>query len=169
MIACTYTHTLCRTCAPQDLIKKPKLREKYGVLDEWVLPFEVIPIIDIPGFGTTAAQVVCEQLKVASQNDSAKLAEAKGLVYLKGFTDGVMIVGEYAGRKVSEVKPLIKDALLKAGHALLYSEPEKQVMSRSGDECVVALTDQWWVARWPGQAADPCMHPCMCEPIHRLW
>ena len=41
--------------ALQDLKKKPKLREKYGVADEWVLPFEVIPIIDIPGFGTTAA------------------------------------------------------------------------------------------------------------------
>ncbi len=40
---------------PQDLKKKPKLREKYGVADEWVLPFEVVPIIDIPGFGNTSA------------------------------------------------------------------------------------------------------------------
>jgi pentatricopeptide repeat protein len=29
--------------------------------------------------------------------------------------------------------------------ALLYTEPEKKVMSRSGDECVVALTDQWYI------------------------
>jgi hypothetical protein len=43
--------------ALQDLKKKPKLREKYGVADDWVLPFEVIPIIDIPGFGDKAAQV----------------------------------------------------------------------------------------------------------------
>ena len=42
---------------PQDLKKKPKLREKYGVLDEWVMPYEVIPIIDIPGFGDKSAQV----------------------------------------------------------------------------------------------------------------
>lgn len=41
----------------QDLKKKPKLREKYGIADEWVMPFEVIPIIDIPGFGDCAAQV----------------------------------------------------------------------------------------------------------------
>ena len=92
------------------------------------MPFEVIPIIDIPGYGdksaqvscrtstcvqvlitavdkrsssqlltrhslaswrslckhaAAAAQVVCEQLKVQSQNDTAKLAEAKQLVYLK--------------------------------------------------------------------------------------
>ena len=28
---------------------------------------------------------------------------------------------------------------------MLYSEPERQVISRSGDECVVALTDQWYL------------------------
>lgn len=127
-----------------DLKKKPKLREKYGVKDEWVLPFEVIPIIDIPGFGDTAAKKVCEDLKIQSQND-AKLAEAKQLVYLKGFTDGTMVVGKYAGRPVQEVKALLKEDLVSSGQALLYSEPEKVVMSRSGDECVVALTDQWYL------------------------
>ena len=41
--------------ALQDLKKKEKLREKFGVKDDWVLPFEVVPIIDIPGFGTQSA------------------------------------------------------------------------------------------------------------------
>jgi hypothetical protein len=48
-----------------------------------VLPFEVLPIINIPEFGDTAAVTACEQLKVQSQNDTAKLAEAKQMVYLK--------------------------------------------------------------------------------------
>jgi leucyl-tRNA synthetase len=48
---------LCIFLITQDLKKKPKLREKYAVADEWVLPFEVVPIIDIPGFGDAAAQV----------------------------------------------------------------------------------------------------------------
>jgi hypothetical protein len=39
----------------QDLKKKPKLREKFAVEDDWVLPFEVVPIIEIPGFGNMAA------------------------------------------------------------------------------------------------------------------
>lgn len=34
---------------------------------------------------------------------------------------------------------------LSQGEAMIYMEPEKQVMSRSADECVVALCDQWWV------------------------
>lgn len=38
---------------------------------------------------------------IKMQNDTKKLAEAKQAVYLKGFTDGVMIVGPYAGRKAS--------------------------------------------------------------------
>ena len=29
--------------------------------------------------------------------------------------------------------------------ARIYQEPEKLIMSRSGDECVVALCDQWLV------------------------
>ncbi len=42
------------------------------------------------------------------------------LPVLQGFTDGVMIVGKYAGRKVSEAKPLIKEEMIAAGEAILY-------------------------------------------------
>ncbi|CAN6183152.1 unnamed protein product [Urochloa humidicola] len=131
--------------ALQDLITKPALRAKYGVKDEWVLPCEVVPIIHIPEFGDKSAEKVCRDLKIKSQKYREKLAEAKRMTYLKGFTDGTMIVGEFSGRKVQEAKPLIKSKLLAEGTAVLYSEPEKKVMSRSGDECVVALTDQWYI------------------------
>ncbi|CAI7866339.1 unnamed protein product, partial [Closterium sp. NIES-54] len=81
---------------------------KFNVKDEWVLPFEVIPIINIPEFGDAAAVKVCQDLKIQSQNDKEKLAEAKRLTYLKGFTDGVMLVGELKGTKVQDAKPQIK-------------------------------------------------------------
>ncbi|PON97504.1 Leucyl-tRNA synthetase, class Ia, archaeal/eukaryotic cytosolic [Trema orientale] len=131
--------------ALHDLKSKPALRAKYGVKDEWILPFEIVPIINIPEFGDKAAEKVCVDLKIKSQNDKEKLAEAKRLTYLRGFTDGTMLVGEFAGRKVQEAKPLIRSKLIETGEAIIYSEPEKPVTSRSGDECVVALTDQWYI------------------------
>ncbi|KAF9608615.1 hypothetical protein IFM89_010100 [Coptis chinensis] len=38
------------------LEKKPALKAKYGVKDEWILPFEVLPIINIPEFGDKYAK-----------------------------------------------------------------------------------------------------------------
>jgi hypothetical protein len=133
----------------QDLKEKAPLRAKFGLKDEWVLPFEVhpnallwqkmqscslhlcacdkaqsnwdldaplqwptpamhcqvIPIVHIPGFGDKAAEKVCTDLKIASQNDAKKLAEAKNMVYLKGFTEGVMLVGPHAGKKARVLAP----------------------------------------------------------------
>ncbi|KAF3444183.1 hypothetical protein FNV43_RR13873 [Rhamnella rubrinervis] len=131
--------------ALHDLKSKPALRAKYGVRDDWVLPFEIVPIINIPEFGDKAAEKVCMDLKIKSQNDKEKLAEAKRLTYLKGFTEGTLLVGDFSGRKVQEAKPLIRSRLIETGEAIMYSEPEKRVVSRSGDECVVALTDQWYI------------------------
>lgn len=131
--------------ALHDLKAKPGLREKFGVKDDWVLPFEIVPIINIPEFGDKAAEKVCKDMKIKSQNEKDKLAEAKQKTYLKGFTEGTMLVGEFAGMKVQEAKPLIRSMLIETGQAIMYSEPEKRVMSRSGDECVVALTDQWYI------------------------
>jgi leucyl-tRNA synthetase len=48
--------------------------------------------------------------------------------------------------QVSEVKSVIRGEMLAAGQALPYCEPERPVVSRSGDACVVALTDQWYIS-----------------------
>ena len=131
--------------ALRDLVNKQPLREKYGVTDDMVIPFKPVPIINIPGYGDQAAVTVVDQLKIQSQNDRDKLAEAKEMVYLKGFYEGKMIVGEHKGKSVQDAKPLIRTELIKDGLAVVYQEPEKTVMSRSGEECVVSLCDQWYL------------------------
>ncbi|KAG2256699.1 hypothetical protein Bca52824_075993 [Brassica carinata] len=102
--------------ALQDLISKPDVRAKYGVKDEWV-PSDIVP--------------VCLDLKIKGQKDKEYLAEAKRLTYLKGFTEGTMLIGEFAGRKVQEINPIIKTKLVESGEAILYRQPENPVMSRS--------------------------------------
>ncbi|XP_034033947.1 leucine--tRNA ligase, cytoplasmic isoform X2 [Thalassophryne amazonica] len=142
--------------ALRDIKKKQALREKYGIEDKMVLPFEPIPIIEIPGYGSLSAPMVCDELKIQSQNDKDKLVEAKEKVYLKGFYEGVMLVEGYKGQKVQDVKKPIQNMMVERGEAMIYMEPEKQVMSRSADECVVALCDQWYLdygdAEWKQEA-----------------
>jgi len=140
--------------ALMDLRNKPALCAKYGISASMVAP-EPVPIIDVPEYGTLSAPTVCERMGIKSQNDTDKLAEAKEKVYLKGFYEGTLIVGQYAGKKVQEVKDQIQALLVKENKAVLYQEPEKQVVSRSGEPCVVALCDQWYLKygepEWKGQ------------------
>ncbi|XP_041499633.1 leucine--tRNA ligase, cytoplasmic [Microtus oregoni] len=131
--------------ALRDLKKKQALRAKYGIRDEMVLPFEPVPVLEIPGIGSLSAVTLCDELKIQSQNDREKLAEAKEKLYLRGFYDGVMLVDGFKGQKIQNVKKTIQKNMIDAGDALIYMEPEKQVMSRSADECVVALCDQWYL------------------------
>ncbi|XP_014217285.1 leucine--tRNA ligase, cytoplasmic [Copidosoma floridanum] len=128
-----------------DLKKKQPLREKYGIKDNMVLPYEPVPIIEVPDFGNLSAVTVYDQLKIQSQNDSVKLQQAKEMVYLKGFYDGVLLVGEYKNKKIQDVKKNLKDELINKNEAVIYYEPEKTIISRSGDECVVALCNQWYL------------------------
>mmetsp|Transcript_51695 Transcript_51695/g.76612 ORF Transcript_51695/g.76612 Transcript_51695/m.76612 type:complete len:1090 (-) Transcript_51695:77-3346(-) len=131
--------------ALQALKEKPEFAAKYGITPEMVDPFDVVPIIEIPGYGDKSAVFMCEKLKIKSFNDKAKLTQAKDETYLKGFTLGIMQVGEHKGKKVCDAKPIIKQELIDANLACLYFEPESKVMSRTGDECVVAATDQWYL------------------------
>ncbi len=56
-----------------------------------------------------------------------------------------MTIGEFSGTKVQDAKKKIQAKMVASKEAILYQEPERTVISRSGDECVVALCDQWRV------------------------
>ena len=42
---------------------KAPLREKYNIADEMVMPYQPVPIIDVPGFGDLSAVTACQNLK----------------------------------------------------------------------------------------------------------
>ncbi|XP_062514708.1 leucine--tRNA ligase, cytoplasmic-like isoform X2 [Corticium candelabrum] len=131
--------------ALQDLKNKDTFRQKYGIRDDMVLPFEPIAIIRTGEFGDLSAPKCCELMKIKSQNDHKQLAEAKEKVYKAGFYDGVMTIGHCKGQKVQVVKKVIQKLMIDNDEAVLYHEPEGRVVSRSGDECIVALCDQWYL------------------------
>ncbi|CCW66784.1 unnamed protein product [Phytomonas sp. Hart1] len=127
------------------LRNKPEYRKKLGLEDAWVMPFPPIPIIDVPDLGTMCAKTMCEKLKINGPNAAELLDEAKRVCYQMGFYQGVMIAGPYKGMKVSEAKQLTQDWIDKRGECMRYCEPIRQVISRSGDECVVALCNEWYI------------------------
>eukprot|EP00435_Cladocopium_sp_Y103_P005585 s1260_g1.t2 len=144
--------------AYMDLMKSDKKREHFGVKKEWVDGFELIPIIDVEIDGevrSMAAQYVCEKLGVQSINDRVKLAEAHDTCYKLGFDKGIMSLGPFKGQPVKKAKFEFRTVMIKDKQAFTYSEPEKKVVSRSGDECVVASIDQWYLKygeeSWRGQ------------------
>ncbi|TPX16808.1 uncharacterized protein E0L32_012360 [Thyridium curvatum] len=128
-------------CTVTELAKKP---EYYGIQKEWAEK-EIVPIIDTPSYGDLCAPFLVKKLKIASPKDVKQLEEAKNLAYTEGFYKGVMKVGDHTGLSVEKAKPLVRQSLIDAGEAFAYAEPEKKVVSRSGDECITALLDQWYL------------------------
>ncbi|WLF76498.1 cytosolic leucyl tRNA synthetase [Lodderomyces elongisporus] len=96
------------------------------------------------------SEFLVNELKIQSPKDALKLAEAKELAYKEDFYNGTMIIGKYSVK--------VKADLIASGEAFVYSEPENQVISRSGDDCCVSLEDQWYIDYgeevWMGQALD---------------
>ncbi|KAJ3120198.1 cytosolic leucyl tRNA synthetase [Nowakowskiella sp. JEL0407] len=127
----------------QDLMKKPAY---YNILAKWIEPFlPPKPIIKAGQWGDVAAAAAVEHFKIKSQKDKKQLTEAKEAVYKEGFYNGVILVGKCAGRPVQEAKPIIRKQLIDERMAFAYCEPEGLVISRSDDECVVTLAEQWYM------------------------
>ncbi|PPQ63439.1 hypothetical protein CVT24_004971 [Panaeolus cyanescens] len=124
-----------------DLRKKP---EFYKIEPSWAA-IDPVPVISTPTYGDMTAPAIVKQLKIQSQKDTKQLAEAKEIAYKEGFYNGTMTVGEFKGMSVQEAKPKVREAMIGAGLAFAYAEPEGFVLSRSADECVVALMDQWYL------------------------
>jgi leucyl-tRNA synthetase len=124
-----------------DLRKKP---EFYKILPEWCA-FEPVSVVTTPTYGDLIAPALYTKFKIQSQKDVKALADAKDVAYKEGFFNGVMSIGPWKGETVQLAKPKSRDLLIEKGLGFKYAEPESLVMSRSGEECVVALVDQWYI------------------------
>ena len=135
-----------------DLRKKADF---YKIDPAWV-SLEPVPVLSTPTYGDMTAAALVKKLKIQSQKDIKQLAEAKEIAYKEGFYNGTMVVGEFKGLPVQEAKGKVRESMIEKGLAFAYAEPEGMVVSRSSDECVVALMDQWYLdygePKWREQA-----------------
>lgn len=134
--------------SPDDFIMTTELSKKaafYNLKPEWVCT-DVLPIIETPEYGDTIAPALVKTPKINSPKDEGQLIEAKEIAYKTGFYRGTMAYGPFRGKPVQEPKGLIRQQLLDSGDAFVYCEPDGAVMSRSGNECIAAFLDQWYLA-----------------------
>ncbi|KAG6877276.1 hypothetical protein C0993_008924, partial [Termitomyces sp. T159_Od127] len=133
--------------SPDDCQTLYDLRKKaafYKIDPSWAA-IDPVPVISTPTYGDLCAPALLSSLKVQSQKDTKQLTEAKEIAYKEGFYNGTMLVGEFKGQSVQDAKPKVRQRMIEAGLAFAYAEPEGLVISRSADECVVALMDQWYL------------------------
>lgn len=133
--------------SPDDYATLMDLRKKaefYKISPEWA-SFDPVGVVSTPNYGDLIAPTLCQQMKIQSQKDVKQLAEAKEIAYKEGFFNGTMAIGDFKGEVVQTAKPKVRDAMIESGLAFRYAEPESLVTSRSGDECIVALVDQWYI------------------------
>ena len=134
--------------AIEDLKKDFEKLRKYGIEDV-VKSIEPIVLIKIEGekYEVPAKEIV-EEIGIRNQRDE-NLEKATKIVYKKEFHKGILldITGKYAGMKVSEVKDLIQNDLMKEGIGdIFYEFSEKPVVCRCGTKCVVKVVkDQWFI------------------------
>lgn len=74
--------------------------------------------------------------------------------------------------QVQEVKKLVQTKLASDGQAVIYYEPEGKVVSRSGDECVVALCDQWYLdygnEEWKAEVRLKNLETCKISALTKM-
>jgi len=104
---------------------------------------ELTGIIKV-GYSTTYASDQVEASAIGI-NDIKKLEEIHNNVYMTENKEGILLVGKYAGSILSEARECIKKDMICSKDAITYYEPQSDVVSRSGVECIVALTDQWYI------------------------
>ena len=56
---------------------------------------------------------------------------------------GTMKVGIAEGQRVEDARPIVKKQMFDEGCAVPYYEPERDVIARTGESCIIALRYEW--------------------------
>lgn len=111
------------------------------------VPVEPMVIIDIEGYNIPAKEI-CEAMGISNQQDTEKLDLATEEIYKKEFHTGILNqnCGEYAGKRISEVKDMIRDDLISRGLGDDIREFSELVICRCGSQVFIKqIPDQWFI------------------------
>jgi leucyl-tRNA synthetase len=139
--------------ALRDLQNKPESLKEFGIEIDVVKNMAPISMIEVEDFGEYPAVEIVDRMGVEDQHDP-KAEEATKLLYKKEFHGGVLkeISGEYAGRKVYEVKDrLIEDFRNKNVADSMYDLPQP-VICRCLTPCIVKILENQWFLTYSDEA-----------------
>lgn len=114
----------------KDLVCNNALRDRFNIPIENVENFQPVAMCTNDELGEFPAVKVCDEMGITSPNDKERLRIAKEKVYLKSFYEARMIVGDFKGSKVQDVKKPIQTKIINESDGIKYMEPEKEVISR---------------------------------------
>jgi leucyl-tRNA synthetase len=78
-------------------------------------------------------------------NKTVNRNNIKNTIDKEEHTNGILNIGDYKGMKIKEARDKITTLLIDNDNAFKYYEPDSLVTTRTGDECVVAYIDQWYI------------------------
>ena len=134
----------------KDLIDNPDSLKKFGIDPKEVKSIKPISVVKTEGLGEHPAIDLCKEMDIKNQNEVKKLEKATNLLYKKEFHKGILKenCGEYAGRRVSEVKEeLAKDFIASKKASSMY-EPSGEVICRCGTKCHVKILENQWFLKF---------------------
>ena len=151
-----------------DLQNDEKECKKYGLKFEDVKAVKPIAVLEIPGYGKIPAEDVIKRLGIRNQTEKEKLGKAKELLYKDGFYKGKLnslyakkFSKDLSGKKVDEVKELIREELIASEFGDRYYQLTGKVIARTLAECVVKIVDnQWFMAYGDGDWKKKA-HECL--------
>ncbi len=134
--------------ALEDLKKSPQLLREYGIEPSLLESLKPRPLIRVEGYSEIPARDAVRRRNIRSQDEREKLEDATKEIYSKEYHTGILtdITGQWAGRKVSDVKEDITNWLVSQGVALrVYTLPSRVYCRCGARTHVKIVSDQWFL------------------------